>query len=905
MAQKKPLLILVDGYGLIFRAFYTVREMSFHGQPTNALFGFVAMILKIMEREPDALLVALDWHGETQRKKKYSEYKANRDEAPEDLKSQIARLRNLIESMGISWMEVAEQEADDVIGTLANSAVNDGYEVAIVTGDHDLCQLVSDDIKVLYTLRGTSEFKEYNHEAVFERFGVSPEHLIDYKALVGDSSDNIPGVKGVGDKTAKKLLAEYKDIDEIYSHIDDIKQETLKKKLGHSKENAFLSRKLATIRTELDIKLPGESRNYFNPETAFNIFNELGFSSFIKRLGLEDKEKAPVLKPDTKVDFTIIQSIDELENVIIQIENKGEVAFDVETSSLDARKTKLVGIALAIGSNSGWYIPLGHADPGDLLSMLESKHFNLTLKDVISRIKPVLESDKIGKIAQNAKFEYLVMSGHGIELRNLSFDTMIASYIINPDDRHNLKELGLQWLNRKMVPIIDLIGSGKNQASMSDVAIETVASYAVDDASVTWGLYEKFKNELEKSKMDKLYYEIELPLVTVLAEMEREGIRLNAGVLREISTTLQKDINELAADSIKILGKDINLNSPKQLSDVLFNELNLPNPKKGSTNIDVLLEIKDTHPIVPLVIEYRSISKIRSTYAEGLLHEVDPEDGRIHTSFNQALTSTGRLSSSKPNLQNIPIRTEKGRLIRKAFMPNSDNHVLLSADYSQIELRLLAHYSKDAALIKAFKEGEDIHARTAREILPLENGVVTPDDRRMAKVVNFGIIYGMSAFSLSKELGISRSIAKSFIDGYFARYPQVRVFYDELLENARKNGYVETFMGRRRYIQDLNSKNGLRRSNAERAAINMPLQGGAADIMKKAMVELRNALLEKNLKSRILLQVHDEVLLSVPKNEFDIVKNLTEDILSNTCKLEVPLIVNLKSGENWYELEDL
>ena len=905
MTHKKPLLILVDGYGLIFRAFYTIREMSFQGQPTNALFGFVAMILKVMEREPDALLVALDWHGETQRKKDYPEYKANRDEAPEDLKSQIAQLRNLIESMGISWIEVAEQEADDVIGTLAISAVNDGYEVVIVTGDHDLCQLVSDDIKVLFTIRGTSEFKEYNHEAIFERFGVSPEHIIDYKALVGDSSDNIPGVKGVGDKTAKKLLAEYKDIDDIYSHIDDIKLETLRKKLDNSRTEAFLSRKLATIHTELDIKLPGESSQYFNPESALKIFNELGFKAFIKRLGLEDKEKEAVVKPDTKVDFTIIQSIDELDKVIMQIENKGEVAFDVETSSLDARKTKLVGIALAIDSNSGWYIPLGHADTGDLLSMLESKYLNLSLKDVISKIKPVLESDKIGKIAQNAKFEYLVMAGHGIEVTNLSFDTMIASYIINPDDRHNLKELGLQWLNRKMVPITDLIGSGKNQASMSDVSIETVASYAVDDASVTWGIYGKLKNELTKSKMDKLYYEIELPLVTVLAEMEREGIRINAAVLREISTTLQKDINELAAESVSILGKDINLNSPKQLSDVLFNELNLPNPKKGSTNIEVLLEIKDTHPIVPLVIEYRSISKIRSTYAEGLLGEVDPEDGRIHTSFNQALTSTGRLSSSKPNLQNIPIRTEKGRLIRKAFVPNSDSHVLLSADYSQIELRLLAHYSKDPALIKAFKEGEDIHARTAREILPLENGVVTPDDRRMAKVVNFGIIYGMSAFSLSKELGISRSIAQSFIDGYFARYPQVRVFYDELLSNARKNGYVETFMGRRRYMQDLNSKNGLQRSNAERAAINMPLQGGAADIMKKAMLELRNTLLERNLKSRILLQVHDEVLLSVPKDEIDAVKNMTEDILSNTCKLEVPLDVNLKSGVNWYELADI
>ncbi|MFH1516017.1 MAG: DNA polymerase I, partial [bacterium] len=781
MSTNKPLLILVDGYGLIFRAFYTIKEMSHRGIPTNALFGFTSMLLKIVEQKPDALLVALDWHGVTHRKDLYPEYKSNREDAADDLKSQIHMLRDFITSLGISWMESEKHEADDVIGSLSKKAVDEGFEVEIVTGDHDLCQLVNDDVKILYTIRGTSEFKTYQADEVFERFGVTPEHLVDYKALVGDPSDNIPGVKGVGDKTAKKLLAEYADIDEIYEHLDDINPESLRIKLEAFRDDAFLSRELATIQTDLDLNLPKDLSSSLDHDGALKAFTELGFNAFINRLGLDD-----LPTPDTeekkkgKLKANVVQTIEELEKILKKIEKNGEFAIDLETSSLDVRSTKLVGIALSIDSWEGWYIPVGHHDSGDLLSIAESHFSNLPINDVLARIKPLLESENIKKIAQNAKFEYLVLLNHGITLNNISFDTMIASYILNPDHRHNLKELGLKWLAREMRPISELIGSGKKQISMQEVSIENVSSYAVDDVTVTWELAKLFKDEIKNVGMESLYYEIELPVVTLLAEMENEGIRVDANVLREISAQLEKDINKITEQSVGILGKEVNLNSPKQLSELLFKELNLPDPKKGSTSIEVLEEIRESHPIIPLVIDYRSIMKIRSTYAEGLLGEINQKDGRIHTSFNQTMTSTGRLSSSNPNLQNIPVRTEKGRLIRKAFVPNSDDEVLLSADYSQIELRLLAHYSGDDVLIKAFESGEDIHTRTAREILPLENGVVTSNDRRTAKIVNFGVIYGMSAFSLSKELGITRKRAQEFIDHYFARYPKVRIFFNDL-----------------------------------------------------------------------------------------------------------------------------
>ena len=906
MTKERPNLLLIDGYGLMFRAYYTIREMSYRGQPTNALFGFVAMMLKLMERKPDSMLIALDWHGEKDRKKEYADYKAHREEAPDDFKMQLARLRELIDSIGIKWLEVEGQEADDVIGSLAAKAEKDGYDVFIVTGDLDLCQLVDKNIKVFYTLRGTTDFKEYDINAVKERFGVEPSFVPDYKGLVGDPSDNIPGVRGVGDKTAKKLLEDFHNLDAIYSHLNEIPQEKLRSVLENEKNKAFLSRKLATIRTDLDIKLPPESESYFNPQGAAKIFSELGFRSFIERLGLEEEAiKTKTEKSGEKVKWHVVQSQDELDKLVSGIKEKGVFAIDVETSSLDARRAELVGVAISMSPHEGYYLPLGHFDSGFLLHDSNEKFHNLSRKETLNKIAPLVESSKIKKIAQNAKFEYLVLANQEITLDGLAFDTYIASYLLNPDERHSLKELGLKWMQRDMQPIEELIGSGKKQKSMSEIPIDKVAPYAVDDASVTWGLESIFIKELKKTNLEELYYDIELPLVILLAEMEREGIRIDSNVLQNISTSLGKELDETAMKAFKTIGRDINLNSPQQLSALLFKELSLPDPAKGSTNIEVLEEIKDAHPIVPLIIEHRGIMKLRSTYAEGLLAQIDPKDGRIHTSFNQALTSTGRLSSSAPNLQNIPIRTERGREIRKAFLPNHDGDVLLSADYSQIELRLLAHYSKDEALIDAFRKGEDIHSRTARQILPLKDGIVTQDDRRMAKVVNFGIIYGMSAFSLSKDLGISRQQAQQFIDSYFARYPKVKVFFNNLLTEARQKGYVETFMGRRRFMPDLNSKNQMKRSNTERAAINMPLQGGAADIMKKAMVELRNELIKEKMKSKIILQVHDEIVLSVPRKELKNVAELTSEKLSGTCKLAISLLVHLKCGKNWYDLEEI
>jgi DNA polymerase-1 len=906
MSIKKPLLILVDGYGLIFRAYYTVREMTHNGEPTNALYGFVSMLLKILDFKPDAILVAFDWHGITERKKEYEPYKAHREEAPLDMKQQINRLRWLVQSMGMDWMEGEGHEADDIIGSLARHASSHDYNVEIVTGDHDLCQLVDENVKVLFTVKGTSEFKLYDEDAVIEKFGVGPKNVVDYKGLVGDPSDNIPGVKGVGEVTAKKLLAEYGNIDEIYKNLENINPESLRTKLEISRKEAFLSRKLATIRTDLDIELPDTAKIYFNPEGAYNAFKELGFTSFIKRLQLEDRgfeiEETP--RPSRSKAY-VIQNMKELDKLIAEITKKGEFAFDVETTSLDARTTGLVGISIAISEFDGWYIPVGHRDSADLLSMSQNRYSNLPLKEVIGKLKSVMEDEKIGKIGQNAKFEYLTFANQGIHIRNISFDTMVASYVINPDDRHNLKELGRKWLNRDMQQITELIGSGKKQISMEDVPIENVAPYAVDDATVTWALSWMFRKDIEKESFKDLFYQIELPMVTVLAEMEREGIKIDAKVLLKISAELEKELDEIAKSAHKLLQRSINLNSPQQLKELLFEYLKLPNPAKGSTGIEILEEIKDAHPIVPLIIEHRTTSKIRSTYAEGLLSVIDPNDSRIHSSFNQTMTTTGRLSSSEPNLQTIPIRTEKGRLIRKAFMPNGKEEILLSADYSQIELRLLAHYSQDDVLIEAFKNNEDIHYRTAKEILPLKDGIVTPNDRRMAKTVNFGIIYGMGAFSLSKDLGISRKQAQDFIDQYFARYPKVRVFFENLLQKAREVGYVETFMKRRRYMPDLISSNSMKRSMAERAAINMPLQGGAADIMKKAMVELSNELSSRKLKSKLILQVHDEILLSVHKSEMDDVSKLVNEIMTSTCTLAVPLVANLKTGHNWYDMKDV
>ena len=897
MDAKKRFFIM-DGNAYIYRAFYAIEGLSTStGIPTNAVFGFTRLLLKLLfDDKPDYIVIAFDTAGPTFRHEEYAEYKADRPEMPSPLVQQLPIIREVIDALNIPILEQSGYEADDIIGTVAKKAEAAGMEVIIVTGDKDALQLVSPNIKVNpYSFRGFFEPGfVFDRQAVKERHGVEPDKVTDLMGLMGDKIDNIPGVPGIGKKTAPQLIEQFGSLEELLDHADEVKSEKQKQLLKEYREQALLSKRLATVDVNVPINLDFKSCEMkdFDQSKLMNLFRRLEFRQFIRELDLSQKK-------DVEVKYHTILTESDLDDLVSKLKQRTDFAVDTETNGLDPVTSDIVGISIAFQPHEAYYIPVSHR----YIGVPEQ----LPLELVANKLKPLLSDSSIGKIGQNIKYDLQILKRCGIELSNISFDTMLASYILNPSARgHNLSDLAMEYLGHKMIPIQDLIGKGKNQITMDEVDVERASEYACEDADITLQLKSDLEPDLHKYELESVFREIELPLIPVLAEMEMAGIRVNTKYLKELSGKLSKQLDSLTKKIYELAGEEFNINSPKQLGEILFEKLGLPPGKRTktgySTNEAELERLSAAGYELPsLILEFRSIAKLKSTYVDALPEQINPKTGRVHTFFNQAVTETGRLSSSKPNLQNIPIRTEEGREIRRAFIPGEECSLLLAADYSQIELRMLAHLSGDATLIEAFRNNEDIHSRTASLIFGLPLDQIMPNMRRQAKTINFGIIYGMGAFRLARELEISHGDAQRFIDSYFKTYSGVKSYFDGVIEFARENGYVTTISGRRRRIPEINSRNRNTREFAERTAINTPVQGSAADMIKLAMIKIAEFFRSENLKSRLLLQVHDELVFEVHEAELDKIQLNVCSLMEGALPLDVPVKVDVGVGKDWLE----
>ena len=897
MDAKKRFFIM-DGNAYIYRAFYAIEGLSTStGIPTNAVFGFTRLLLKLLfDDKPDYIVIAFDTAGPTFRHEEYAEYKADRPEMPSPLVQQLPIIREVIDALNIPILEQSGYEADDIIGTVAKKAEAAGMEVIIVTGDKDALQLVSPNIKVNpYSFRGFFEPGfVFDRQAVKERHGVEPDKVTDLMGLMGDKIDNIPGVPGIGKKTAPQLIEQFGSLEELLDHADEVKSEKQKQLLKEYREQALLSKRLATVDVNVPINLDFKSCEMkdFDQSKLMNLFRRLEFRQFIRELDLSQKK-------DVEVKYHTILTESDLDDLVSKLKQQTDFAVDTETNGLDPVTSDIVGISIAFQPHEAYYIPVSHR----YIGVPEQ----LPLELVANKLKPLLSDSSIGKIGQNIKYDLQILKRCGIELSNISFDTMLASYILNPSARgHNLSDLAMEYLGHKMIPIQDLIGKGKNQITMDEVDVERASEYACEDADITLQLKSDLEPDLHKYELESVFREIELPLIPVLAEMEMAGIRVNTKYLKELSGKLSKQLDSLTKKIYELAGEEFNINSPKQLGEILFEKLGLPPGKRTktgySTNEAELERLSAAGYELPsLILEFRSIAKLKSTYVDALPEQINPKTGRVHTFFNQAVTETGRLSSSKPNLQNIPIRTEEGREIRRAFIPGEECSLLLAADYSQIELRMLAHLSGDATLIEAFRNNEDIHSRTASLIFGLPLDQIMPNMRRQAKTINFGIIYGMGAFRLARELEISHGDAQRFIDSYFKTYSGVKSYFDGVIEFARENGYVTTISGRRRRIPEINSRNRNTREFAERTAINTPVQGSAADMIKLAMIKIDEFFRSENLKSRLLLQVHDELVFEVHEAELDKIQLNVCSLMEGALPLDVPVKVDVGVGKDWLE----
>jgi DNA polymerase-1 len=903
LAKEKPLLLLFDGNALIHRAFHAIPPLTISktGEMVNAVQGFASTLLKVLnEIKPTHWAIAFDRPGPTFRHEKFEDYKAQRPKAPEELVSQIQRVHQLVDAFHIPTFEIDGYEADDVLGTLSHQAEKQNVDTLVVTGDNDMLQLVSPSTKVMSPRRSFSDTVIYDEAGVEEKYGISASQLADLKALTGDPSDNIPGVPGIGDKTAAKLLRQFSSLDGIYDHIDKVSPERLQTLLRDYKDRVLRNKELATIVTDVPITLNLDACHVtaYDRNQVVELFRELGFVSLLSRLP-EDIEKEPALfpgKPIINKDYHVISTEKDLDKLVAQLSTADEFAVDLETSAKEVMICELVGVSLSSTQGEAYYIPVGHRG----LSQISQ----LPLAQVIARLKSALEDAKIPKIAQNGKFDMTVLAEYGIKLQNLNFDTMLAAYLLG-EKSLGLKALAFNKLGVEMTPITDLIGKGAKQLSMAMATIEEVADYACADADITLRLKSVLDTELREEGLWQLFSEVEMPLVPVLVAMERNGVAIDVELLRDMSHSLGKDMLRLEAEVYNSLGYRFNINSSQQLSRILYEELKLPKPRKTksgySTEASSLEELKGTHPIIELVLQYRQLAKLKSTYTDAFCALVNPKTGRLHTSFNQTGTTTGRLSSSEPNMQNIPIRSELGGKIRQAIIAEP-GWQLLSADYSQIDLRVLAHISQDPELIATFLRDEDVHAATASRIFNVPQDKVTTEMRRVAKTVNFGVIYGMSGYGLEQATSLSREEASQFIIAYFEKYPGVREYIETTKSQARELGYVQTVMGRRRYIPEIKSPNGQVRQAAERMAINMPVQGTSADIIKIAMVNLHREMEKSSLRSKMTLQVHDELLFEVPPEEIDRLKELVSSIMPQALKLSVPLKIDIKLGKNWAEM---
>ena len=903
--MKKPLLVLFDGNALIHRAFHAMPPLTVRqtGEMVSAVYGFALMLLKVInELKPTHYAIAFDMKGPTFRHELFDQYKAQRPPTPDELVAQLGRVRQLVEAFHIPIFELEGYEADDLLGTLSQQASGQDIDTIIITGDADIMQLVSPRVKVLYPKprRAFSDTMLYDEEAVSQKYGVKPEQIADFKGLVGDKTDNISGVPKIGPVNAVNLLSKFGSIEQIYDHIDEVTPPKLQALLKENEAIARQSKELATIitRTPVSLNLDDCQISQYDRNQVTELFRELEFASLLPKLPqIETEKTAQVEAKPPKEDYHIVSKTADLDKLLSRLSAAKTFAFDTETTSLDPMSAKLVGISLSPAPGEAYYIPVGHVglDPIG----------QLPLEQVTARLKSLLEDQKLAKLAHNGKYDMAVLAEYGITVQNLTFDSMLAAYLLG-EKSMGLKALAFGKLAIEMTPISDLIGSGAKQISMSQVEISRAADYACADADMTLRLAKLFEPELHQQGLWQLFSEVELPLAPVLVGMERNGVALDAELLRQMSHRLGGQLLKLEVEVYNSVGHQFNINSPQQLSAVLFDELGLTPARKTkggySTGAAILEELRGVHPIIELILDYRQLSKIKSTYIDALPNLINPKTGRVHTSFNQTRTATGRLSSSEPNLQNIPVRGELGKEVRQAFIAPKGSY-LLAADYSQIDLRALAHLSQDKSLLAAFRHDEDIHSATAAQVFGVEPSAVTPDMRRVAKTVNFGVIYGMSEYGLEQATGLSREEAAQFIAAYFEKYPGVKQYLESTKEQARQEGYVQTILGRRRSIPEINSSNRQVREAAERMAINMPVQGTSADIIKVAMINLDREIAKRKLKSKMTLQVHDELIFEVPKTEREEMRQLASELMSAALELSVPLKVDIKTGQNWGEMK--
>jgi len=1016
-AQER--LYLLDGMALAYRAYFSFIArplLNSRGENTSAIYGFVTALMKILDEKPDHIAVVFDTREPTFRHELYPEYKATREKMPEDMAAQLDKLKEVVRAFNTPLLEQPGFEADDIMGTLARRAEREQVLTYLVTGDKDFMQLISPLIKMYRPGKGGSEMEIVEEKGVFEKFGVTPDRVIDVLALIGDKSDNVPGVPGIGEKTAIPLIQKYSSLENLYDHVDEIPQKGVREKLSTHRELAFLSKRLVTIETAVPVGIDFHSLRARPADVRqlLALFTDLEFKSLAARLrsgknemgsakredgdagqqlerdaakqadagqpgdrgtpeeadagqpgdrgapeqadagqpgdrgtpeeadaGLAGDWDAPeregakqrgdesAAQPDDALDaqgeptenvttdrhtYYCVQTLEALEAMCARLAAADTIVLDTETTSTDALRATLVGCSFAVQPREAWYVPVQAPGPSDRTGLFADGNEHggisntagaLPLATVIDRLRPILEDPGRRKVGQNIKYDMLVLHRHGLDVRGVAFDTMVAGYILRADTSHTLDAMVLEGFRYRMVSYDDLTGSGKNRKRITDVPLERLAEYAAEDADWTLRLHLRQETRLREAGLLELCAAMEFPLIEVLADMEEAGVRLDTAYLAGMSRDIERQLQRLVAEIHQAAGAPFNINSTRQLGEVLFGRLGLPPLKKTktgfSTDVTVLEGLSGQHPIIDFLLEYRQLTKLKSTYVDALPALIDPETGRVHTSFNQTVTATGRLSSSDPNFQNIPIRSDIGRAIRKAFLPSRDGMVILAADYSQIELRVMAHVSGDPGLTEAFVRDEDIHSTTAAKVFGVEADAVTRDMRRKAKEVNFGIMYGIGPFGLANRLGITQGEAREIINRYFERFPGVKRYINDTLERARKTGYVETLLGRRRYIPDIASRNQNVRGNAERQAINMPIQGSSADMIKRAMITVHRELAARHPEARLLLQVHDELVLEVPEGEREEVKQIVVERMRDALPLNVPVKVDAGTGTNWLE----
>ena len=929
--KKKESLYLIDAMALAYRAYFAfIRQplINSKGENTSAVYGFVTFLNRILAQEfPDHIAVVCDTGKPNFRHEVYKEYKATRQKMPDDMISQIPILKEVVRAYNIPVVEMDGFEADDVIGTLAKQAEREGALTFLVTPDKDFMQLVSDKIKIYKPGKQGSDIEIVDIDGVKQKFGVTPDKVIDVLGLIGDASDNVPGVPGVGEKTAIPLIQKYGSIEEVYRHLDEIPQKGLRTKLEANRELAFLSKQLVTI--DINVPLPISFHNLKaekrNTAKLIELFEALEFRALLSKLRMETQNETVVVENEIeftpppalsditkdKHNYRLITTEHELAKLCDKLKSAPEFVFDTETTSTDALNAELVGISFALESHEAFYVAISGKEKIEQDSLFgndaeqSNSSAGLPLELICAKLKPILEDSRIKKIGHNIKYDMLALSQYGINVEGDLFDTMIGSYILRADGKHNMDDVAAEYLAYKTVSYSDLVGAGKERKHIRAVPLQNLSDYSCEDSDITYRLYEVFQKKLDELGMTKLCEEVEFPLVSVLSRMERTGVAIDVDYLAEMSKELERQLDNLTREIHLAAGTSFNINSTQQLAEILFNRLHLTPVRKiktgFSTDVAVLEALKGQHRIIELLLEFRQSSKLKSTYIDALPKLINPRSKRVHTSFNQTVTTTGRLSSSDPNIQNIPIRTEIGRLIRKAFVPEDTDSLILSADYSQIELRVMAHISADEGLTQAFRNREDIHTTTAAKVFGVNAAEVSREMRRKAKEVNFGIMYGIGPFGLANRLEINQSEAKEIITLYFTRFPKVQQYINDTIADARKNGYVGTLLGRRRYFPDIRSNNQNVRQNAERQAINMPIQGTAADMIKLAMINIDAALKKNKLAGTMLLQVHDELVFEIKKKEETAMKELVEKEMRQALPLSVPIEVDLGVGSNWLE----